>query len=246
MIADGATREPFLSISLEKRAPMISSVTTGVARATRIALPLWATIAAAIVASAAVAHATTGQPAPDADHELGMYGDPAAAGAYWRQQHASDCGEMAVADVVGELTGRQPTEGQITALAEGTPSTVKAGPIWQSPGNTNIRDLPVLLWHYWITADNVQISTAGLEQALVDKRKVIAIVNAETIQDRPGRRDSANHFVVVTGVDTKAGVVHLNDSGVETGRDEQVSLATFERAWAPNHNSAIVTRTAAR
>jgi hypothetical protein len=246
MIADGATREPFLSISLEKRAPMISSVTTGVARATRIAVPLWATIAAAIVASAAVAHATTGQPAPDADHELGMYGDPAAAGAYWRQQHASDCGEMAVADVVGELTGRQPNEGQITALAEGTPSTVKAGPIWQSPGNTNIRDLPVLLWHYWITADNVQISTAGLEQALVDKRKVIAIVNAETIQDRPGRRDSANHFVVVTGVDTKAGVVHLNDSGVETGRDEQVSLATFERAWAPNHNSAIVTRTAAR
>jgi hypothetical protein len=246
MIADGATREPFLSISLEKRAPMISSVTTGVARATRIAVPLWATIAAAIVASAAVAHATTGQRAPDADHELGMYGDPAAAGAYWRQQHASDCGEMAVADVVGELTGRQPNEGQITALAEGTPSTVKAGPIWQSPGNTNIRDLPVLLWHYWITADNVQISTAGLEQALVDKRKVIAIVNAETIQDRPGRRDSANHFVVVTGVDTKAGVVHLNDSGVETGRDEQVSLATFERAWAPNHNSAIVTRTAAR
>jgi hypothetical protein len=223
---------------------MTSIVTAGFARATRMAVPLW--VAAAMLASAAVAHATGGSPAPDADHELGMYGDPAAAGVYWHQQHASDCGEMAVADVVGELTGHQPSERQIAALAEGTPSTVNTGAIWQPPGNTNIRDLPVLLWHYWISADNVQISTAGLEQALVDRRKVIALVNAETIQDRPGRRDVANHFVVVTGVDTKTGVVHLNDSGVETGRDEQVSLATFERAWAPNHNSAIVTRTAAR
>jgi hypothetical protein len=227
---------------------MTSSMTSGfagVARTTRIAVPLWVTIAAAIVASAAVGHATTGQPVPDADHELGMYGDPAAAGAFWRQQHWSDCGEMAVANVVGELTGHQPTEHQITALAERTSSTVGAGPIWQPPGNTNIRDLPVLLWHYWITADNVQTSIDGLEQALVEKRKIIAIVNAETIWGRPGKRDSANHFVVVTGVDTKTGVVHLNDSGVETGRDEQVPLATFERAWAPNHNSAIVTRTAA-
>ena len=102
MIADRATPEPFLSMPLEKRAPMANSVTTGVARATRIAVPLWASIAVAIVASAAVGHATTGgPPVPDA-------------------------------------------------------------------------------------------------------------------------------------------------SGVETGRDEQVPLATFERAWAPNHNSAIVTRTAAR
>jgi len=26
------------------------------------------------------------------------------------------------------------------------------------------------------------------------------------------------------------------------GRDEQVPIATFEQAWAPNHNSAIVTK----
>jgi hypothetical protein len=36
--------------------------------------------------------------------------------------------------------------------------------------------------------------------------------------------------------------VHLNDSGVLSGPDEQVPIPTFERAWAPNHNSAIVTR----
>lgn len=60
---------------------------------------------------------------------------------------------------------------------------------------------------------------------------------ASARQPRPG-----NHFVVVTGIDTKAGVVHLNDSGIIAGRDEQVSIATFEQAWAPNHNSAVVTK----
>jgi hypothetical protein len=171
-----------------------------------------------------------------------MYGDPAAAAPYWRQQHASDCGEMAVADLVGEITGRQPTERQITSVAQNTSGATGSGPIWKPPGNTDIRDLPLLLWHYWISADNVQTNTNGLEQDLAEKRKVIVLLNAETIWNRPGNRGSANHFVVVTGIDTGAGVVHLNDSGIKTGRDEQVAIATFERAWAPNHNSAVVTK----
>jgi ABC-type phosphate transport system auxiliary subunit len=37
-------------------------------------------------------------------------------------------------------------------------------------------------------------------------------------------------------------VVHLNDNGIMNGRDEQVPIATIEQAWAPNHNSAIVTK----
>jgi hypothetical protein len=43
-------------------------------------------------------------------------------------------------------------------------------------------------------------------------------------------------------MEPRAGVVHLNDSGVTNGRDEQVPIATFEQAWAPNRNSAIVTK----
>ena len=61
------------------------------------------------------------------------------------------------------------------------------------------------------------------------------IVNAEPIWNRPGNRNVANHFVVVTGISPEAGVVHLNDSGIISGRDEQVPIATFEQAWAPNH-----------
>ena len=198
--------------------------------------------AASWVASAVAVRADTGMSVPDANYELGMSGDPAAAVPYWRQQHSSDCGEMAVADVVGEITGRQPTEQQITALAAATPSTAGPGPVWKLSGNTDIRNLPVLLWHYWIRAENIQTTTNALERDLSGRRKVIVILNAETIWNRPGNRDSANHFVVVTGIDTKAGVVHLNDSGIKTGRDERVPVATFERAWAPNHNSAVVTK----
>ncbi|WP_082994610.1 hypothetical protein [Mycobacterium sp. 1245801.1] len=187
-------------------------------------------------------HANPGAPVPDADHELGMYGDPVAAATYWREQHASDCGEMVVADVVGEITGREPSEQQMIALAENTPSTAGHKPIWTPTGTTDIADLPVLLWHYWIRAENIQTDTAAVARKLGGNHKVIAILNAETIWNRPGKRNFANHFVVVTGIDSKAGVVHLNDSGISTGRDEQVPIAVFEQAWAPNYNSAIVTK----
>ncbi len=221
---------------------MARTLTTKVAAAVHIVAVLCATAATSSVTLAPAVHAAPGPPVPDADHKMGMYGDPAAAAAYWRQQHGSDCGEMAVADVVGEITGRQPTERQITSVAENTSGATGSGSIWKPPGNTDIRDLPLLLWHYWIRADNVQTNTNALEQNLAESRKVIVLLNAETIWDRPGNRDSANHFVVVTGIDTRAGVVHLNDSGINTGRDEQVLIATFERAWAPNYNSAVVTK----
>lgn len=223
---------------------MTSTLRAKVAAARTVGLValLSATAVASPVILAADVRANPGAPVPDADHELGMYGDPVAAAPYWREQHASDCGEMAVADVVGQLTGHQPTEQQMIVLAETTTSATGHGPIWKPMGNTDIADLPVLLWHYWIGAENIQTDTDSLTRKLGQNHKVIAILNAETIWNRPGQRNSANHFVVVTGIDSKAGVVHLNDSGISTGRDEQVPIATFERAWAPNYNSAIVTK----
>lgn len=223
---------------------MTSTSRANVASAARTfgRVALLSAVAASPVISAAMVHASPGAPVPDADHEAAMFGDPVAAAPYWRRQHGSDCGELAVADVVGQLTGREPTEQQMIALAETTPSATGHGPIWKPTGNTDIADLPVLLWHYWIRADNIQTDTGALARKLGENHKVIAIVNAETIWNRPGKRNSANHFVVVTGIDSKAGVVHLNDSGIDTGRDEQIPLAAFERAWAPNYNSAIVTK----
>jgi hypothetical protein len=41
---------------------------------------------------------------------------------------------------------------------------------------------------------------------------VIVGLNDKIIWNKPGDRTQENHFVVVTGIDTKAGVVHLNDA----------------------------------
>jgi hypothetical protein len=71
-----------------------------------------------------------GAPPANANHSAGMYGNPAAAAPYWRQQHASDCGEMAAADVIGQITGHEPTEQQITAVAESIPSGYGPGPMY--------------------------------------------------------------------------------------------------------------------
>ena len=197
--------------------------------------------AAALVGFAGAAHAAPGAAPPDGHHAGGMYGNPDAAAPYWRHQTSTDCGEMSVADVVGQVTGDEPTERQITTMAENTPSTVHSGSIWAPGEYTSNADLAVLLARYGIRATASHSSIQALEQDLADGQKVIVGLSDETIWNKPGDRTSEDHFVVVTGVDARAGVVHLNDSGIPNGRDEQVSIATFETAWATSHNFIVVT-----
>jgi hypothetical protein len=211
----------------------------------------WIANAARIVGLAAVLSAAAGSliafaaqadAAPSPRHE-GMHGDPAAAAPYWRyQQQDRDCGEMAVADVVGEITGHQPSEDAVTAAAGNIPSGSHPGPVYRPGSRTSNGDLAVLLGHYGIQAASVHTDVEALEHDLDQWHKVIAGVNNRILWNEGGNRAEENHFVVVTGIDTAAGVVHLNDSGVRAGRDEQVSLATFEAAWETSDNFAVVTR----
>lgn len=73
-------------------------------------------------------------------------------------------------------------------------------------------------------------------------RKVLAAVNGETLWNQPGDHAHEDHFVVVTGIDTGAGVVHLNDSGVDYGRDEVVPFAVFEASWATSSHFAVIAK----
>jgi len=151
------------------------------------------------------------------------------------------CGEMAVADVIGQITGHEPSEAEITAAAGNIPSVSHPGPIYRAADKTKNSDLPVLLAHYGVQAATVHTNTDALEQDLDQGHKVIVGLNDRTIWNKPGDRSTENHFVVVTGIDTKAGLVHLNDSGSRAGRDEQVPIATFEAAWKTSDNFAVVT-----
>jgi Peptidase_C39 like family len=221
---------------------------------------------AALAGAAALALAVgTARAAPDLPSGEGtLYGDPAVAASFWRyQQYDDDCVPMSVADVVGELTGHEPSEQAIIRVARSTPSTVHSGPIYTKPkkrkpgSGTSFEDEPALLAHYGIHAvdtDNESAAKTGvptgmkaLEQDLAQGRKVIVAVNSEVIwreplEDKtPDGQPESNHAVVVTGVDTAAGIVHLNDSGSEDGRDEQVPIDIFSRSWASSDDEMTVT-----
>ncbi|MHA7652505.1 C39 family peptidase [Mycobacterium sp. ML4] len=190
----------------------------------------------------------------------GVYGDPAAAAQYWQQQSLEDnCGLLSVADVVGQITGHAPTEQQMIALAVNTPSGTNPGPIYapvndpshaNGTGGIEMADEVVLLAHYGIQSAMIDAAThpgqtgmPALERYLTDNRKIIAWVNSAVIWNTGDQRTAADHFLVVTGIDTNAEVVHLNDPAAEHA-DEQVSISTFTTAWQTGGDSIVVTAAA--
>jgi hypothetical protein len=179
----------------------------------------------------------------------GVYGDPAAAAPYWQAQSLEDnCGAMSVADIVGQLTGTRPTEAQILMVAEQTPSEVNPGTKIYKPndGGISVGDLPTLFKHYGITSVNSDTSGPdatglnALEQYLGAGRKVIAFVNYAIVEDSSDQRTAADHFVVVTGVDTGKNIVHLNDPAADEA-NTTLSVPAFMKAWDTSNDSIIVT-----
>jgi hypothetical protein len=186
----------------------------------------------------------------------GVYGDPAAAAKYWVQQSLEDtCGLASVADVVGEVTGNSPTEEQIIKLAQNTPSAIRDGPIYLptgdpghegAKGGIDMADTVVLLDHYGIKSHMTydkhpeEVGLPALEQYLGAGRKVIAWVNGGTILGSNDQRTTADHLLVVTGIDTSNENVHLDDPYADNG-DTKVSIGTFMTAWKIGQESIVVT-----
>jgi Peptidase_C39 like family len=174
-----------------------------------------------------------------------MYGDPQAAAPYWRYQHQQDCGLMAVADVIGQLNGREPSQIGMELRGIFTKSESHRGDVYHFDG-TSPQDMVLLLQKHGIASDLTTGNSMGtLEQDLAGGHKVIAALNAETIWNyAPGNGDrtTPDHAVVVTGVDTGANVVHVNDSGTPDGRNEQIPMATFSQAWTTSDDLLIVTQ----
>jgi hypothetical protein len=186
----------------------------------------------------------------------GVYGNPASAARYWEQQSLEDnCGLVSVADVVGEITGHEPTEQQVVEVAEATLSQTNPGPIYaprNAPshagdnGGIEMADEVVLLDHYGIkshmtsAAHPQDTGLPALEQYLAKGRKAIAWVNSALIWNTSDQRMKADHFLVVTGIDANKEIIHLNDPGADHA-DEQVGIATFMAAWQTGEESLVVT-----
>ena len=133
-----------------------------------------------------------------------MYGDPAAAAKWWRHQKYDDCVLMASADVIGQVTGKEPSEAAIITKAQSIPSVVHPGTIYTKPANTknpnsgmgtSFADVPALLAEYKIGAvvtnkkhaakDGLVAGMEGIEQQLGAGHQVIVSVNAELIWHWP-------------------------------------------------------------
>lgn len=69
-----------------------------------------------------------------------MYGDPTSVAQYWRHQNYDDCAIMSSADVVGQITGKLPSERSIIKVAQSTPSTSHPGSIYVKPADKNDPD----------------------------------------------------------------------------------------------------------
>jgi hypothetical protein len=205
------------------------------ARARVVAVVTFVVLAALIGAGGA----SVALVAPAMADPTGMYGDPAKAAQYWAQQSfGNNCVLMSVAGVVGQVTGQMPSEQQIIGVAQNTPSVAGQGKTVYTDtegDGVDTRDIGVLLAHYGIhaaTSEDAKGEAAlnALKTALGSRHAVLVPVSSETIWEGHQPKEG-DHEVVVTGVDATNGVAHLNDSGADDGRDEQVPIATFISAW---------------
>jgi hypothetical protein len=248
-----------------RRGITVSAKKIGIWKAGVAALGAAVTLGLAAAATGLAEAATQGR--PEAASPGRMYGNPAAAAPHWKMQSLDDCALMASADVIEQLLNREVSEQEVIALAQGLPSRVHYGAIYTLPSDmsrpnqtghgTNPQDIPVLLARYGINAvytseqeaerTGVATGLEALEHYLGGGHKVIVGLNAELLwgqpvvtKDRSGN-PLADHAVVVTGVNTANGTVHLDDSGSASGKDETVPIAVFVKSWATGSDQMVVT-----
>ncbi|UUO02819.1 hypothetical protein M4D79_05920 [Mycolicibacterium novocastrense] len=189
----------------------------------------------------------------------GLYGDPDDSAQYWRVQTAENCVLQSAAMIVGQLTGTTPEEADIAQKAMDADSVANPGEKMYEGLHTqdrvDIRDAIALLDSaYGITAtltkyDKTEgnLALRALAFALEDSSKAVSVgVQGGTIWSAvegdplPGI-SSADHQVVVTGIDFDERVVYLNDSGFpEQGKKLKVPLDAFMRAWQSDNYETMI------
>lgn len=203
-------------------------------------------------------------PPSPSDTEFGNY---AANKQYWIYQgQLQSCVLMAVAGVIGQLTGTMPTEEAILDLARSTASDSVADEMifegdGQVPGmhyGTFYVDAVKLLNKYGLNADMSQytkgqgdLALDDLKGALSDGQGVIVSVNNQTIYNGYlskylGKNlftingiAEGNHGVIVLAVDVTKNLVYLNDSAVKDGQGFPVPLDKFMTAWQASRYTMV-------
>jgi hypothetical protein len=199
--------------------------------------------------------AAMGLAGPASATSVTAYGDPETSADNWQIQTLDDsCVLMSIASVVGDLTGELPSEREMVRLAGRIPSVVHEGPIYtrtDDVSGTMMPDALTLLDHYGITAgitdqerefeSGIETGMGTLKWYLGSGSGIIVSLNSNIVWDTEGDREWANHAVAVTGVDSKRGIVHINDSAYDGGANKEVPFEVFEKAWRTSDYRMIVT-----
>ncbi|NKR65371.1 hypothetical protein GS491_26135 [Rhodococcus hoagii] len=185
-------------------------------------------------------------PAVDTDDAIvapadGTHGNAAAwTGDWFFQEVDGYCGPSSAAQVVSEYTGLDISDPQqlvdraleLGLFVGGDPTN-----------GMTITSLEVLLEDQGVPCHVESSSMDDLAAKLDDGYGVIAMVDSGelwTPSDEVVEDDTADHVLVVAGIDTDRGVVTLSDPGNPDGNGLEVPISQFEGAWADSGNTMLV------
>ncbi|MCD7052820.1 C39 family peptidase [Rhodococcus sp. BH2-1] len=173
--------------------------------------------------------------------EDGTHGNAAAWTADWFFQEVDGyCGPSSAAQVVSEYTGLDISDPQqlvdraleLGLFVGGDPTN-----------GMTITSLEVLLEDQGVPCHIESSSMDDLAAKLDDGYGVIAMVDSGelwTPADEIVEDDTADHVLVVAGIDTDRGIVTLSDPGNPNGNGLEVPISQFADAWADSENTMLV------
>ncbi|AII10712.1 C39 family peptidase [Rhodococcus opacus] len=174
----------------------------------------------------------------------GVYGDPVEWSVNWFfQQVDGYCGPSSAAQVIAQYTGVVIDDPQqlvdraleLGLMQDGDPAQ-----------GMTLPNLEILLEDQGVPCTVQDGSIDDLKTKLEDGYGVIAMVDSGEIwnpDQEAGEDDTADHFLVVAGIDETRGVVILSDPGAPNGNQLEVPIDQFENAWVDSGCKMLVADT---
>lgn len=194
----------------------------------------------ATVGAAAVVDNEAVDEVPDLTGDGAVHGNPVAWTLDWfYQQFDGYCGPSVVAQVVAQYTGATITDPQ--QLVD---RAVELGLMDDPSEGMTLPAVETLLEDQGVPCTRTTSSLDDLRARLDAGYGVIATVDSGEIwipENESTEDDTADHVLVVAGVDDARGVVILSDPGVPYGNQLEVPIEQFEDAWADSGFEILVT-----
>lgn len=187
-----------------------------------------------------------------------IYGNREKKVQYWAEQSGNTCALMSAAMLIGQLTGKMPSEKDMVAEAESTYSVTKqGGKIYLAAENNFVstRDVLVLLEKHGINAvftlytrDQGDRALTNLEAALGQNKSVAVAIHSSTVwkfgpgETAPAAFIRSDHMVTVLAIDPTDNRVWINDTGLtkdKKGQDLALPLGVFMKAWQASEFTTV-------